>query len=45
MGGDPDKPNLAMTMYRMVSDSDTEKYYYDNIWDLPYSGPISRVST
>ena len=33
MGGDPDKPNLAMTMYRMYSDSDTKKYYFDNIWD------------
>ena len=33
MGGDPDKPNLAMTMYRMFSDSDTKKYYFDNIWD------------
>lgn len=33
MGGDPEKPNLAMTMYRMISDSDSRKYYFDNIWD------------
>jgi len=30
---DPDKPNISSTLYRIVADSDSKKYYFDNVLD------------
>jgi choloylglycine hydrolase len=30
---DPEKPNISSTLYRIVADSDSKKYYFDNVLD------------
>jgi len=30
---DPDKPNISSTLYRIVADSDSKRYYFDNVLD------------
>jgi penicillin V acylase-like amidase (Ntn superfamily) len=30
---DPDKPNISSTLYRIVADQDSKRYYFDNVLD------------
>ena len=30
---DPEKPNISSTLYRIVADSDSKRYYFDNVLD------------
>ncbi|MBX7435217.1 linear amide C-N hydrolase [Mycobacterium sp. Y57] len=30
---DPDKPNISSTLYRIVADHDSKRYYFDNVLD------------